>query len=168
MELYLMRHGEAIDRSLPEAADDAARWLTEEGREETSIMARFLHRLGVKPDLALSSPLVRARQTAEVVADLIGPSRIELCEDLVYGGSFSGILQAISEHAPARRVLLTGHMPSIGRLVGWLAWNQRDSEIRMRTAAICRIDLPDDGLSPGYGDIRWLMSPKQAAKTLEG
>ena len=168
MELYLMRHGDAIDRTLPEAADDAARWLTEEGREETAVMARFLHRLGVRLDLALSSPLVRAHQTAEVVADLIGPAQIELCEDLVYGGSFSGIVQAISERAPVRRVLLTGHMPSIGRLVGWLAWNQRDCEVRMRTATICRIDLPNESLSPGYGDIRWLMSPKQAAKTLEG
>lgn len=168
MELYLMRHGDAIDRELPEAEDDAARWLTEEGQDETAIMARFLHRLGVKPQLALSSPLVRAHQTAEIVANLVGPAQITICEDLVYGGSFSAILQAIADHGPVKQVLLTGHMPSIGRLVGWLAWNQRDCELRMRTASICRVDLPNENATPGFGDLRWLMPPKLARKALEG
>lgn len=163
-----MRHGDAIDRSLPESADDAARWLTEEGQEETATMARFLHRLGVRPQLALSSPLVRAYQTAEIVTNLTGPAQITNCDDLVYGGSFSAILQAISEFGPVNQVLLTGHMPSMGRLVGWLVWDQRDNEVRMRTSSICRVDLPTGDPSPGFGDLRWVMAPKLARRLLEG
>lgn len=167
MQIYLMRHGDAVDQTSPEVTSDEARWLTDEGRAETATTAKLLKQLGVTLDLVLSSPMVRARQTAEIVVEELGSgATIELTEELKYGGSFAAILDMIASHESPEEVLVTGHMPDIGSLVGFLAWNQRECGIRMRTAGVCRIDLPGDRIAPGFGDIRWLLPPKTSSKLL--
>lgn len=168
MQIYLVRHGDAIDRDLAGVETDGERWLTDEGREELGWTAAALARLKVKPDLVLSSPLVRAVQTAEIIRDVIGPAGDPaLSENLIYGGSFAGLLEDIAGHGNPSVVVLTGHMPSIGELVGWLAWNERAAAVRMRTGAVARVDLPDDRIAPGWGDLRWLIPPKTARRLLD-
>lgn len=165
MQLYLVRHGDAVDGRVAGVDRDDDRWLTDEGREETRWGAEILQKLGVEPDLIMSSPLVRARQTAEIIADVIGKSdEIVISDHLVHGGAFQGILQDIQAQGSPKRVILTGHMPSIGELIGWLTWNDRLCAVRMRTAGIARVDLPDDRIAPGWGDLRWLLPPKAARK----
>ncbi len=167
MEIYVIRHGDAIDREDPQVTNDAMRWLTEVGRNEVAISARLLARLGVVPDLVLTSPMVRARQTAEIVTDLLGPKQgPEVSEHLVYGGSLDGVLEDILQRQSHDRVVLAGHMPSVGALVGYLAWGNPENEVPFRTGEVCRIDLPDDTPGPGYGDLRWLIPPKIARKML--
>jgi phosphohistidine phosphatase len=167
MELYIIRHGDAIDQNDPQVTGDAMRWLTDEGRDEVGISARLLAKLGVKPDLVLTSPMVRARQTAEIVADLVGSKGgPEVCDHLVYGGSLAGVLADITARDRPRRIVLAGHMPSVGALVGYLAWGSPENGVPFRTAEICRIDLPDDAPAPGNGDLRWLIPPKIARKIL--
>ncbi|VVM07551.1 partial 2,3-bisphosphoglycerate-dependent phosphoglycerate mutase, partial [Methylacidimicrobium tartarophylax] len=68
MTVYLLRHAAAIR----EAPTDAERKLSKKGRQEAQSAGNALHRLGVRPDLIWSSPLVRARQTAEIVAEALG------------------------------------------------------------------------------------------------
>ncbi len=168
MQMYLVRHGDAIDQMDPAVTSDGMRWLTDEGREETRWLAEIMRNLGVKPQLMLSSPLVRARQTGEIIAEVLGfTGEIQLTDDLIYGGAFSGILQTIANHGVPKQVILTGHMPSMGELAGWLAWNTRTSALRMRTAQVCRVDMPDDRLAPGEGDIRWTLPPKAARRLLD-
>lgn len=168
MRIYLVRHGDAIDRGASEVTSDAERWLTDLGREEVGWTAGILKKLGVQPDLILSSPYVRAYQTAEIIGEIAGPSATpETSDNLVYGGSFSGILNDISTHGSPKHVVLTGHMPSIGELIGWLCWNDRRCAVRMRTAGMARVDLPDDRVGPGWGDFRWLLPPK-ASRRLVG
>jgi phosphohistidine phosphatase len=167
MEIYIIRHGDAIDRNDPQITSDAMRWLTEAGRDEVAVSSRLLAKLGVVPDLVLTSPMVRARQTAEIVADLIGPkSGPEISEHLVYGGSLAGVLEDVLQRGRPSRVVLAGHMPSVGALVGYIAWGSPENEIPFRTGEVCRIDLPDDAPLPGYGDLRWLIPPKVARKIL--
>ena len=167
MEMYIIRHGDAIDRNDPQVTGDAMRWLTETGRDEVAVSARLLATLGVVPDLVLTSPMVRARQTAEIVTDLIGPaSGPEISEHLVYGGSLAGVLEDILHRGHPARVVLAGHMPSVGALVGYLAWGRPENEVPFRTGEVCRIDLPDDVPMPGYGDVRWLIPPRIARKIL--
>lgn len=167
MEIYIIRHGDAIDRGDPQVTGDAMRWLTDEGRDEVAISARLLAKLGVAPDLALTSPMVRARQTAEIVTGLIGPaSGPEVSEHLVYGGSLAGVLEDILRHGQPRNVVLAGHMPSVGELAGYLAWGMPEADVRFRTGEVCRIDLPDESPTPGSGDLRWLIPPKIARKLL--
>lgn len=167
MEIYIIRHGDAIDRDDPQVTSDAMRWLTDKGRDEVAIGARLLAMLGVVPDLVLTSPMVRARQTAEIIADLIGlASRPEVSEHLVYGGSLAGVLEDVLQRGSPKRVVLAGHMPSVGSLVGYLAWGMPELDVPFRTGEVCRVDLPDDAPAPGYGDLRWLIPPKIARKLL--
>jgi phosphohistidine phosphatase len=167
MEIYIIRHGDAIDPEDPQVTGDAMRWLTDTGRDEVSVSARALAKLGVKPDLVLTSPMVRARQTAEIVTDLVGPaSGPTNSEHLVYGGSLEGILDDILQHGRPKQVVLAGHMPSVGALVGFLAWASPENGVRLRTGEVCRVDLPDELPEPGHGDVRWLIPPKIARKLL--
>jgi len=167
MRIYLVRHGDAVEPTTPGVNSDAERWLTDLGREETGWTAGILKQLGVQPDLILSSPYVRAYQTAEIIGEVVGPSSTPATsENLIYGGSFSGILDDIRSHGDPGQVVLTGHMPSIGELIGWLCWNDRRSGVRMRTAGMARVDLPDDRIAPDWGDLRWLLAPKASRRLL--
>ena len=168
MRIYLVRHGDAIDRATPGITSDAERWLTDIGREEVGWTADVLKKLNVRPDLILSSPYVRAYQTAEIIGEVVGPSSTPATSDnLIYGGSFAGILSDITADGFPSRVVLTGHMPSIGELIGWLCWNDRRSAVRMRTAGMARIDLPDGHIAPGWGDFRWLIPPRASRRLVK-
>lgn len=169
MKIYIMRHADAATMEEAGVTSDEERPLTDLGREEAALMAGILERIGVRPELILSSPLVRARQTAEIVSQHTG-SRVDVTSsvELAPGGSPGGVLAQILRHGRPSETLLSGHMPDVGMLAGFLAWNQPESFIRFRTAGICRIDLPDDGPAPGYGDLRWLIPPRIGEKLLEG
>src|SRR6266540_153796 len=78
MKLYFLRHADAL-----EGADDAARPLSPQGRKEAQEVGRFLKRAGIEFDSAYSSPLVRARQTAEIVLDLCGSAKLDLTAALL-------------------------------------------------------------------------------------
>jgi phosphohistidine phosphatase len=167
MELYIVRHGDAVDRADPGMTSDEMRPLTEAGRSETTLMAGMLGKLGVKPELLLTSPLVRARQTAEIIAELLGPKRgATVSDELAPGGSLAGVLNNLLSTGRPAQVVLTGHMPSVGELVGLLVWNQRECGIAFRTAGVARVDLPDDAPFPGNGQLRWLMPPRVAGRLL--
>lgn len=167
MKIYIMRHGNA--RPLTEAgvSTDDERPLTDLGRQEVAVMARVLQHLGGDPDLILSSPLVRARQTAEIVSEHFG-KRVNVTQavDLAPGGSPAGVLAQILRSGRPAETLISGHMPGVGMLAGFLAWNQPDAVIRFRTSGICLIELPNEQPAPGRGDLRWLIPPKVGERLL--
>src|SRR5690348_4002500 len=107
MKLYLLRHGKADwpDWSQP----DDERPLTKDGKEEMHRMAAFLPRLKVKPELILSSPLPRAWQTAEIVAESLGA---ELREEPSLGRSFGPLqLHKMIQHVDRDELMIVGHEP---------------------------------------------------------
>ena len=166
MELYILRHGDAVDRVTGGYARDEDRPLTEQGREEARLAGGALAALGVRPDLLLVSPLVRARQTAELAAEALRPRRGPLeSAALAPGGRPEEVLAALrgamhGEGASgAGSALLVGHMPDLGELVGWLVWGQLDLAVPLRTGGVCRVDLPDQP-APSTGDLRWLLPPR--------
>jgi phosphohistidine phosphatase len=166
MQVYIVRHGEAIDHHDPSVTSDAMRALTERGRDEVATMARLLSVLGVHPDLILSSPLVRARQTAEIFAEMLTPGlQPQTSEQLAPGGSPDGVLQDIVQPNAPRVALLAGHMPGVGQLAGYFAFSDPLIVFPFRTAEVCRVDLSDDSPGPGNGVLRWLIPPA-IAKTL--
>ena len=155
VEFYILRHGDAVDRMTGGYARDADRPLSEAGRAETTTVAEGLRRLGLALDLLLTSPLVRAQQTADLVADVLPVARGPVVlPALAPGGDLAEVLMA----AAGGRVMVVGHMPSLAELAGWLAWGDRDLPVPLRTAGVCRIDL-DDRARPGTGDLRWLLTP---------
>jgi phosphohistidine phosphatase len=167
VEIYIVRHGDAIDRNHPSITSDEMRELTDEGREEIDLMARLLVHLGVQPDLILTSPLIRARQTAEIITKVTGAkTRASVSDELAPGGSMAGVLNDILSHGRPPQTLLTGHMPGVGAMVGYYVWGSSDIVLPFRTGQICRIDLPDTTPAPGFGDLRWAIPPRIARRLL--
>jgi phosphohistidine phosphatase len=156
-ELYLVRHGLAEERG--EAwPDDTKRPLTEDGINRMRKAARGLARLGVTIDVVLTSPLVRARQTAEIVAAAIDPRpALVAAESLAPGGSFAAVVADLEKHARETRIALVGHEPGIGEVAARLIGSRH--AIEFKKGAVCRVDV--ETLPPsGPGDLRWLMTTK--------
>jgi phosphohistidine phosphatase len=157
VELYLIRHGLAAQGgdSYP---DDAKRPLTQQGVERLKREAEGLVELDVAFDLILTSPLVRARQTADVLAAAL-PSRPAIVNTnaLAPGAGRSAIVDELAEHAQCRRIALVGHEPDIGELAARLIGAR--TAIEFKKGAICRIDV--QALPPaGPGRLRWLLTPR--------
>jgi phosphohistidine phosphatase len=156
-ELYLIRHGLAEERGHA-WPDDGKRPLTEEGMESMRKEARGLARLGVVLDVVLSSPLVRARQTAELVAGGLEPRPpIVNVESLTPEGSYAAVVADLEKHARKKRIALVGHEPAIGELAARLIGSRHSFEFKK--GAVCRIDVA--AIPPsGPGNLRWLLTPK--------
>lgn len=168
MRLYIVRHGDAVDSSHPSVTSDEMRELTDTGRYEVSTMATLLKRLGVAPAIVLTSPLIRARQTAVILAEGLDAEDPTICEHLAPGGSLTGILDDIVMQHLSGNVVVCGHMPGVGALAGLAAWGDSEIVFPFRTAEVCRIDFPDGSPIPGSGDLRWLIPPRVAEKLLHG
>jgi phosphohistidine phosphatase len=156
-KLYLIRHGLAEERG--EAwPDDTSRPLSEEGMSRLRKEARGLLRLGVTLDLVLTSPLVRARQTADIVAGVFDTRpAIVVVESLAPAGSAQAVLGDLEKHARRTRIALVGHEPGIGELAARLAGSRQ--AFTFKKGAICRIDLKSLP-SAGPGTLRWFITPK--------
>jgi phosphohistidine phosphatase len=156
-ELYLVRHGVAEERG-EEWPDDTKRPLTEDGIERMRKAARGLARLGVTIDVALASPLVRARETAQIVVDALHPRpMLVVADSLAPDGSFTAVMADLEKHARKTRLALVGHEPGIGELAARLIGSRH--AIEFKKGAICRIDV--DALPPGSpGNLRWLMTTR--------
>lgn len=156
-ELYLIRHGLAEERG--EAwPDDTKRPLTDDGIARLRKEARGLARLGVGFDVVLTSPLVRARQTAEIVAGGFAPRPpLVNVDSLAPGGGFQSLAADLEKHARKTRIALVGHEPELGELAARLVGARHP--IEFKKGAVCRIDVED--LPPrGEGALRWLLTPK--------
>jgi len=156
-ELYLIRHGVAEERG-DAWPDDSKRPLTEEGTSRMRKAARGLSRLGITFDIVLTSPLVRARQTAEIVAGGLAPrpSLVNI-ESLAPDAGYAALIADLEKHARKPRIALVGHEPDIGELAARLIGSRR--AIEFKKGAICRIDL--DEIPPsGPGQLRWFVTPK--------
>ena len=155
--LYFVRHGLAEERG-DAWPDDSKRPLTDEGMSRMRKAARGLARLGVTVDLVLSSPVVRARQTAELLAAGLEsrPSLVNV-DSLAPDGSHAAVIADLEKHARKNCIALVGHEPMIGELVARLIGSRHP--IEFKKGAVCRVDLED--LPPvGPGDLRWLLTPK--------
>lgn len=155
-ELYLIRHGVAAERG-PAWPDDAKRPLTEEGIGRMKKAAKGLKRLDVRLDVVVSSPLVRARQTAEVVAGVFDEMPpLVFTTALAPGGRYSDLLADLQTQVRRTRIALVGHEPDLGRLAARLAGSRRAFEFKK--GAVCRIDV--DALPPARsGTLRWFLPP---------
>ncbi len=152
-ELHFLRHASAADRETWDQPDEQ-RPLTEKGRRQAERLGRLLVAAGFTPDAVITSPLVRARETAEIVAGLVGAvARIEprLGEPLDLA-----ILDAILDDAGSpRRPIVVGHDPDFSELVTELIGG---SPISMRKGVLARVDV-ERPLEPGAGELRWLLPP---------
>ena len=160
MILYFLRHGKA---GSPSRGDDDARELTSAGIDALQRAAPLWRRVNLRPDIVLSSPLVRARQTAELVTEAIG-GEVLLDDRLRPGASWGDLARAMSAHPAARRVLFVGHEPDLSSAVAHLTGA---ASVRMRKGGLACVEF--SGIpEPGGGELAWLLDPDLYTDDLEG
>ncbi len=156
-ELYLVRHGLAEERG-DAWPDDTKRPLTDEGISRMRKAARGLARLGVSVEVVLTSPLVRARQTAEILAGALDPRpSLVNVDSLAPDGAYAAVVADLEKHARKTRLALVGHEPMIGEFAARILGSRHP--IEFKKGAVCRIDI-DDLPPAGPGDLRWMLTPK--------
>jgi phosphohistidine phosphatase len=163
--LTLFRHGKSDWETGTE--DDFDRPLKERGRRDTPMIGKFLATIGATPDLLVSSPAVRARQTAELLAPAAGYAGDIRWEESIYAAS-AGELMSLLRQLPdeAGHVLLVGHNPGFedlaARLIGADAYGMA-SGLRLPTAAAAHLALQVDtwnAVQANTGQLIWLVNPR--------
>jgi phosphohistidine phosphatase len=155
--LYLVRHGIAADLSAA-FPEDAARPLTDEGAERLRVQFKALRRLDVEIEHVLTSPLVRAVQTAALLKEAFrNEPAVSVIDALRPGGKFDGLMAELARLPSVKGVALVGHEPSIG-LVAARLLGARDA-IPFKKGAVCRIDVAT--LPPAEpGQLQWFLPPR--------
>src|SRR5258705_10174232 len=161
MELYVVEHGIAVEGG--QGIPDEWRPLTEKGRRRFQRTARAFGKLGRKLDLILSSPLIRAVQTAEILAGETEPAEVAILAELDPKFDVESARNAIAARAgKAKAVAVVGHEPQLSSVLAMLAGVPRE-EIELESGSIVRLDV--SGLADGaVADPRWWLKPKGARK----
>lgn len=149
-ELLIVRHAPAEEFA---AGGDRARALTAEGRAEMTAAAAGLARIIDPPDLIATSPLVRAQQTADLLAERFSAARRATLVELEPGFD-RDVLASWLDTETARRVMLVGHEPDLSALVGWLIAGVNGARIRMRKGAIIALALRGE-TGPHAAELEW-------------
>lgn len=157
MDIYLIRHGIAALRGT--YSEDGDRPLVEEGRTKTTLVAKRLHSIGVKFDLVLTSPLLRAKQTAEILISNKLSDKLEICHALAPDGDLEDWLNWYQQHQPSS-VALVGHQPDLGDWTKILVTGNNQGEILVKKSAVIGLKLSSYEVVKGHCQLFLLTSPK--------
>jgi len=159
MQLYVVRHGIAIGREEPHCPPDPERFLTEEGIEKTGQVAKGLAALGVTADLFLTSPYVRAAQTAEIFASVLHYSKQKVRQsDLLLPGAEPSLLfRELARNKQASSVFVFGHAPQLDDVIA-TALGSKKHVTSLKKCGVALIELRR--VSPPIGMLVWLATPK--------
>jgi len=160
MRLLVVRHAPAGDREAWKAArkDDFLRPLTPEGRRKMREAARGLRRLVDPPQALATSPLVRAKETADILARIFDVPAADEVEALGPGQPPQALLGWLRARERQALAAVVGHEPHLGVLVSWLLAGRARTFLQLKKGGACLLDL---GSSPGPGraELLWLLLP---------
>ena len=156
MRLLLIRHAIAVDSGTAGIADDE-RPLTREGRERFAEAARGLARLVDAPDVLFTSPLLRARQTAQIAREAWGGPKPQLLECLS-SGEFVPLAKALDAEGEKDGIVLVGHEPHMSELLARLVGTKRHAALVFRKGGAALVDVPGP-LGEG-GRLVWFLPPR--------
>lgn len=157
MQIYLLRHGIAADAA--PGKPDFERALTGEGKRELRTLLQFAFKAGVKPSLLLSSPYLRAMETAQIAeSELECAGGILETRTLVPSGDPSDAWQEIRSHKDEKSILLASHEPLMGMLLGYLLGGL-NLMADFKKGAMARVDV-DSFPSQPRGVFKWMIHPK--------
>ncbi|HMA24509.1 MAG TPA: phosphohistidine phosphatase SixA [Gemmatimonadaceae bacterium] len=162
MRLLLIRHGIAEEQEIwaRTGHSDDERPLTDEGRRKMTLNAKGIHRAIDAIDLLATSPLVRARQTAQIVADAFKFNRIEATKALVPGAPMRDFVEWLGRHGDMKVIAAVGHEPHLGILATWLMTDIEDSRVELKKGAACLLEF-DGAPESGTGRLCWSIAPAQ-------
>jgi phosphohistidine phosphatase len=159
MEIYVVRHGIAIDREDPKCPPDPERYLTEEGIDKTKTVARAVAALSASPDLLLSSPYVRAMQTAEIFASVLDypKPKIRRTDLLLPGAEPTLFFRELAKDKQSSAIFIFGHAPQLDDLIA-SALGSKHHITSLKKAGVALIELKR--VFPPNGQMLWLAPPK--------
>lgn len=166
MRLVLMRHAEAGEADPRRWPDDRERPLTDAGRHEHARVAEALCRMGVRFDHVLTSPLVRARETADITARIYGsgaPQPTELLGDRAEPAAIVAGLRP----GGAAGLLCVGHEPTLSRLAALLIGRDGSARVEMPKSGVAVIDFAG-AVAPGRGVLQLQLRPRELVRLLDG
>lgn len=159
MELYILRHGKAepYGHSYP---SDSIRPLAEQGIKRTRLSAKGMKAAKVNVGLIVSSPLLRARQTAEIVHEGLGIAEPVEFSDSLAGGNVRGMLSTIDARSSLGGLMLVGHEPTLSELISTMASGSYHTAFNLKPGGMCKLNVS----TVRYGQcatIEWFVTPKQ-------
>jgi phosphohistidine phosphatase len=159
MLVYLVRHGIAVDREDPDCPADAERYLTKKGAEKARLVMEGLKELGAKPDVILSSPLLRALQTAEIAAKALKYSKdkVRRTDALLPEADPVLLTRELARLGRVEQVLCTGHAPHMDEFISHATGSKR-SYTALKKAGVACVEY--ESVAAGAGVLTALFSPK--------
>jgi phosphohistidine phosphatase len=165
MDIYILRHAIAEQRGTPGFERDSDRPLTAKGERKMRKIAEGMHAMELAFDLILSSPILRAKQTAEIVAKVFNAGSIlEFSDALAVGSEPAQVISELKKwRHPLRSVLLVGHEPYLSTLISTLISGDGDLSITMKKGGLCKLTI--DSLEDGrHATLEWLLAPNHLAR----
>jgi phosphohistidine phosphatase len=162
MDLYLLRHAIAVTRGTGGYHNDADRPLTEKGAGKMRRIAKAMNVLGLSFDVILSSPILRARSTAEIVGEELGlRSKLVFSDTLGSDGDPEAVVaELIESYGSCGSILLVGHEPDMSELISLLLSGGTEVAVTMKKGGLCKLAV--DSLSAGRcATLEWLLTPRQ-------
>ena len=162
MELYFLRHAIAAEPGTVHVAHDSERPLTAEGIEIMQKAADGMRRMGLNVDHVVSSPYLRASETAQIVVEKIAfKGKVVFSDALTPDAKFKDFFKLLKEFKPNEKVLFVGHMPSVGEYVSTLVFGRGTPAMDYKKGGLCRVDVPEVLTTGVLGQLEWFLTPKQ-------
>lgn len=160
MNLYIIRHAIAVDEATAEYELDSERPLTDKGRRKMRQIAKGLCDIGVEFDLILSSPYVRARETAEILADVFKTKkRIMISSNLVPMANPEHLIAEINENYVVDSIAVVGHEPYLSDLVALLIAENGKINFTLKKGGVCYLSADDLHHRDHRATLEWLLTP---------
>lgn len=160
MNLYVIRHAIAADEGTSGHESDSERPLTDKGRKKMRQVAKGLRNLGVEFDLILTSPYVRARETAEILADVFKMKKnLAFSDNLIPLGNPELLIGEVNEKYSVDSLALVGHEPHLSTLVGLLIAENAKVDITLKKGGVCYLTADDLHHSEHRATLEWLLTP---------
>ena len=162
MELYILRHAIAEPAPNPPAGGDSKRRLTTEGADKMRRAAKGMKAMGLSFDLIVSSPYLRAKETAEIVVDVLRPGkRLELSPLLEPDGDMKGFIEELGrKHGDKKHVLIVGHEPNLSRLTSQLTSGHMRTSIELKKGALAMLTAETLEFDR-CATLTWLLTSRQ-------
>ncbi len=161
MKLYFLRHAIAEDKNV--SGRDPDRQLTSEGMRQMKEAAQGMKKLGLVFDRVVSSPFVRARQTAEIACKGVGyKGTLEFHRFMEPTANFRDLERGMRDFGEEDRVLLVGHQPSLGDFISHMVSARADLSLNVGKASLCLVETGDEADVPP-GELKWMLTAKQLA-----
>jgi phosphohistidine phosphatase len=158
MDLYVLRHGKAEQFPLAEKTD-TDRALSRQGRDEIRQIAGWMLRRGCRFGLIATSPLKRAIETAEIVAEICGLQRnLLVWQELSPGMDFDRLMEQIASCSNVSSLLIIGHEPSLSSCIGRIISLTGQASLQLKKGGLARIR--NFTPSPVFGELVWLIPPR--------